>query len=100
MSRTGTTTRVREKTETAEPPQYRVLLLNDDYTPMDFVVSLLVSVFRKGVGEATRIMLDVHEKGAGVCGVYPFEVAETKVEQANGLARQAGHPLQCDLEPA
>lgn len=100
MSRTATSTKVQPEAQTAEPPQYRVLLLNDDYTPMDFVVDVLVSVFRKGVGEATRIMLDVHEKGVGVCGVYPFEVAETKVDQVGGLARQAGHPLRCDLEPA
>jgi ATP-dependent Clp protease adaptor protein ClpS len=86
-------------TRTAEPPQYRVLLLNDDYTPMDFVVEVLVLYFRKSIEEATAIMLSVHRAGSGLCGVYPFEIAETKVAQVVGSARQAGHPLRCIMEP-
>lgn len=88
-------TRVRTRT----PPQYRVLLLNDDYTPMEFVVEVLVEVFRRTPQEATRIMLAVHHAGVGVCGVYSHEVAETKVHQVMEMAAEAGHPLQCVMEP-
>lgn len=81
-----------------EPPLYRVLLLNDDYTTMDFVVDVLRSVFHKSEPEATRIMLDVHHNGVGVCGLYPYDVAETKVEMVESLAREQGFPLKCTLE--
>jgi ATP-dependent Clp protease adaptor protein ClpS len=84
--------------QTDEPPMYRVLLHNDDYTTMEFVVQILMVVFHKPVEEATDIMLSVHRKGLGVCGVYPFEIAETKVELVHDLARQNGYPLKCSME--
>ena len=84
--------------ETAQPPQYRVILLNDDYTPMEFVVHILERFFNKNRQEATRIMLHVHRRGVGICGVYTYEVAETKVTQVMDFARQHQHPLQCTLE--
>jgi ATP-dependent Clp protease adaptor protein ClpS len=84
--------------EVREPPLYRVLLHNDDYTTMEFVVEILVSVFRKSMTDATRIMLNVHQNGVGVCGVYTFEVAETKVETVQALARENGFPLKCSME--
>ena len=77
---------------------YKVLMLNDDYTPMEFVVHVLERFFGKGREEATHIMLQVHHKGVGVCGVFSYEVAETKVNQAMDLARQNQHPLQCTIE--
>lgn len=83
-----------------EPPLYKVLLHNDDYTTMEFVVQILMVVFHKPLEEATRIMLNVHQQGVGVCGVYPFEVAETKVETVIRLARENGHPLRCTAEKA
>jgi len=91
-------TRARPKTQ--KPQQYKVLLLNDDYTPMEFVVLVLEEVFKKSREDAYTIMLHVHQKGVGVCGVYTFEVAETKVTQVMDMARENGHPLQCTLEPA
>lgn len=84
--------------ELREPPHYRVILHNDDYTTMDFVVDILCGVFRKRPEEAVLIMLAVHEKGRGDCGVYPAEVAETKVSIVHGKARAAGFPLRCSLE--
>ncbi len=93
---TGIVTKTRPKTK--KPNLYRVLLLNDDYTPMDFVVYVLERFFNKGHEDATRIMLHVHQKGVGVCGVYTFEVAETKVSQVMSFARQHQHPLQCTME--
>lgn len=81
------------------PDLYRVLLLNDDYTPMDFVVMLLQSIFRKDHDEATQIMLHVHTKGVGICGAYTREVAETKVRQVMDLSQKGQHPLQCTMEP-
>jgi ATP-dependent Clp protease adaptor protein ClpS len=81
-----------------EPPMYRVLLLNDDYTTMDFVVEVLRHVFRKSEEEATRIMLNVHNQGVGVCGYFPMEIAETKVDQVDSLARERGFPLKCTME--
>ena len=77
---------------------YKVLLLNDDYTPMDFVVYVLERFFNKPPEEATRIMLHVHQKGVGICGVYTYEVAETKVAQVTSFSRQHEHPLQCTME--
>ena len=81
------------------PDLYRVLLINDDYTPMDFVIMLLQSVFRKDHEAATQIMMHVHTKGVGVCGAYTREVAETKVRQVMDLSQQGEHPLQCTMEP-
>ena len=81
-----------------EPRRYRVLLHNDDYTSMDFVVAVLMDIFRKSVEEATAIMLAVHERGVGQCGIYTHEIAETKVAQVHTRARRAGFPLKCTLE--
>ena len=80
------------------PPLYRVILLNDDYTPMEFVVDVLQKIFFLDRTTATRIMLEVHTKGKGVCGVYTYEIAETKVAQVTGLAQQHQHPLLCTME--
>jgi ATP-dependent Clp protease adaptor protein ClpS len=93
-----TGTLVREKTKTKRPSLYKVLLLNDDYTPQEFVVWLLQSVFNRNIDDAMRIMLHVHQNGVGICGVYTFEVAETKVAQVMELSRQNQHPLQCTME--
>ena len=89
---------VKAKPKTKKPSMYKVLLLNDDYTPMEFVVHVLERFFAKSREEATRIMLHVHRRGVGVCGVYTFEVAETKVTQVIDFARRHEHPLQCTLE--
>jgi ATP-dependent Clp protease adaptor protein ClpS len=92
---------VREAKPTLQkPPLYKVLLLNDDYTPMEFVVIVLEQFFQKNREEATRIMLNVHQRGSGVCGIYSREIAETKVDQVMGFASQNQHPLQCTLEMA
>ncbi len=88
------------RTRVVEPPRYAVFLINDHYTTFDFVVQVLTSVFRKTVPEAVAITNDVHHKGRGICGYYDRQIAETKVQQANAMARQAGFPLKCDLEPA
>jgi ATP-dependent Clp protease adaptor protein ClpS len=93
---TGTVTKTRPKTK--RPNLYRVLLLNDDYTPMEFVVLVLQDVFNKSREDAMRIMLHVHQKGVGECGVYPYEVAETKVTRVMDTARKNQHPLQCVME--
>jgi ATP-dependent Clp protease adaptor protein ClpS len=85
-------------TRTKKPSLYRVLLLNDDYTPMEFVVYVLERFFQKSQEEATTIMLHVHQNGVGLCGVYTYEVAETKVAQVLDLARRNEHPLQCTME--
>lgn len=84
--------------EVREPRMYRVLLHNDDYTTMEFVVKVLVVVFHKQENEATQIMLSVHEKGVGVCGEYTAEVAEVKVSLVHRLARENGYPLKCSME--
>ena len=81
-----------------KPPLYRVILLNDDYTPMEFVVDILQSVFGMERNQATRVMLEVHTKGKGVCGVYSYEIAETKVAQVTTIAQQQQHPLLCTME--
>jgi ATP-dependent Clp protease adaptor protein ClpS len=81
-----------------EPDMYKVLLHNDDYTTMEFVIEVLMAVFSKKYQEATRIMLDVHRQGVGVCGVYTYEVAETKVETVRALAADNGFPLRCTME--
>ena len=88
----------RTRTRTQRPALYKVLLLNDDYTPMEFVVHVLERFFGKSREDATRIMLLVHHKGVGVCGVFTYEVAETKVAQVIEFARQHQHPLQCMME--
>jgi len=93
---TGVITETRTKTK--KPALYRVILLNDDYTPMEFVVYVLQRFFQKSVEEATTIMLHVHQNGVGICGIFTYEVAETKVTQVMELARQHGHPLQCTME--
>ncbi len=93
---TGVATKTRPKTK--RPSMYKVLLLNDDYTPMEFVIWVLQSIFNKGPEDATRIMLHVHQNGVGVCGVFTYEVAETKVAQVMELARRNQHPLQCTME--
>ena len=84
--------------KTKRPSLYKVLLLNDDYTPQEFVVWLLQAVFKKDAEEAVRIMLHVHQSGVGVCGVYTYEIAETKVAQVMELSRRNQHPLQCTTE--
>lgn len=84
--------------ETQEPPRFRVLLHNDDYTTMEFVVEVLMRVFQKSEPEATTIMLAVHNEGVGVCGVYTSEVAETKVDLVHRMAKVAGYPLRCSME--
>jgi ATP-dependent Clp protease adaptor protein ClpS len=86
--------------ETRRPSMYRVVLLNDDYTTMQFVVEILETVFDKSPAEAHRIMMHVHTRGQGVCGVYTHEIAETKVARVHELARTAGYPLRADLEEA
>jgi ATP-dependent Clp protease adaptor protein ClpS len=93
---TGTATKTRTKTK--RPNLYRVLLLNDDYTPMEFVVLVLQDVFNKSREEAMQIMMHVHQKGVGECGVFPYEVAETKVTRVMDTARKNQHPLQCVME--
>ncbi|MEC7489805.1 MAG: ATP-dependent Clp protease adapter ClpS [Pseudomonadota bacterium] len=91
---------VQTKPKTKKPAMYKVIMLNDDYTPMEFVILVLERFFNKGEQAATRIMLHVHQKGVGVCGVFTYEVAETKVQQVMDLAQQHQHPLQCTLEKA
>lgn len=96
----STLTQRKTSTTVTEPPQYAVHLINDHYTTFDFVVQVLTTVFGKSVPEAVKITNDVHHKGRGVCGIYDRQIAETKVDQANGMARQAGYPLKCTMEPA
>ncbi len=91
---------VRSKPKAKKPSMYKVIMLNDDYTPMEFVVMIIEKFFGKNREEATHIMLHVHQKGVGICGVYTYEIAETKVTQVMDLARQHQHPLQCTLEKA
>nr|WP_246135218.1 ATP-dependent Clp protease adapter ClpS [Novosphingobium sediminis] len=92
----ATKTRTRPK----KPSMFKVLMLNDDYTPMEFVVMVLKRFFNMDLEQATRVMLHVHQKGVGVCGIFPYEIAETKVNQVMDFARQNQHPLQCTLEKA
>jgi ATP-dependent Clp protease adaptor protein ClpS len=89
---------VQTRTKTKRPSMYKVLMLNDDYTPMEFVVHVLERFFSKTREEATQVMLHVHRRGVGVCGVYTYEVAETKVNQVTEFARRNQHPLRCTLE--
>jgi ATP-dependent Clp protease adaptor protein ClpS len=94
----GIATKTRAKPK--KPSQYKVLMLNDDYTPMEFVVLVLKRFFGMDLEQATRVMLHVHQRGVGVCGIFPYEIAETKVNQVMDFARQNQHPLQCTLEKA
>ena len=95
---TGVATRTRPKTK--KPSNYKVLMLNDDYTPMEFVVMVLQEYFKRDLETATQIMLKIHHEGRGVCGVYSKDVAATKVELVLAAARRGGHPLQCIMEAA
>lgn len=96
IGNTGTATKTRTKTK--KPSMYKVLMLNDDYTPMEFVVMVIEQFFSKSHDEAIQVMLHVHQKGVGICGVFTYEVAETKVTQVMDYARKNEHPLQCTLE--
>ncbi|ABV87853.1 MULTISPECIES: ATP-dependent Clp protease adapter ClpS [Shewanella] len=102
MSRTENIEHVEESVESElkQPSMYKVILNNDDYTPMDFVIEILQLFFKKDEQQATEIMLAIHHKGKGICGIYPFGIAETKVAQVNQFARQNQHPLLCSLEEA
>ena len=95
---TGTSTVTLTRTKTKKPSMYKVLLLNDDYTPMEFVIYVLQRFFSKSAEDATKVMLHVHQNGVGICGVFTYEVAETKVTQVMDLAQQHDHPLQCTME--
>jgi ATP-dependent Clp protease adaptor protein ClpS len=88
------------RTKPKKPSQFKVLLLNDDYTPMEFVVMVLKRFFSMDLEQATRVMLHVHQRGVGVCGIFPYEIAETKVNQVMDFAKENQHPLQCTLEKA
>jgi ATP-dependent Clp protease adaptor protein ClpS len=94
----STLTEKKSKTTVAEPPKYVVYLINDHYTTFDFVVQVLTTVFHKSIPEAVTITNDVHHKGRGSCGTYDKQIAETKVNQANSMARKAGFPLKCTME--
>ena len=96
----GVSVATRTRTRTKRPSHYKVLMLNDDYTPMEFVVHVLQRFFKMDMEEATRVMLHVHQRGVGICGVFSYEVAESKVNQVMDFARQNQHPLQCTLEKA
>ncbi len=93
---TGLLTKAEPKTK--KPSMYKVVLLNDDYTPMEFVIHILQRFFKMTTDEATQVMLQVHQKGAGICGIFTYEVAETKVNQVLSFSQQNDHPLQCTLE--
>lgn len=97
---TGAGVATKTRVETRKPSLYKVLMLNDDYTPMEFVVHVLQRFFRMNMEDATRVMLHVHQRGVGVCGIFTYEVAETKVTQVMDFAKQHQHPLQCTLEKA
>ena len=96
--RPNTGTAVKTKPETKKPAMYKVLMLNDDYTPMEFVVEVLETIFGMVRSQATRVMLEVHTKGKGICGTFSFEIAETKVAQVSSIAEQQQHPLLCTME--
>ena len=98
QDKSGSAVKERTKIQNQEPAQFKVVLLNDDYTTMEFVVRVLESVFQKSPAEAFRIMLQVHQNGRGMAGVYPWEVAETKVETVTSLARREGFPLRATIE--
>jgi len=102
MSKTGieisTKSSSEQKEKTTKPPMYKVIILNDDYTTMDFVVEILVEIFRKTLEKANEIMLNVHSKGKGICGIYTRDIAETKIETVHSIARSQGFPLKCTME--
>ena len=98
ISSNNTGTIIEEKIEIKKPSFYQVLIMNDDYTPMEFVILVLERFFKKSKAEATQIMLHVHQKGMGVCGLYPYEIAETKIVQVMDFAKKNQHPLQCTME--
>ena len=91
---------IKTRAKPKKPSQFKVLMLSDDYTPMEFVVMVLKRFFHMDLEQATRVMLHVHQRGVGVCGIFPYEIAETKVNQVMDFARQNQHPLQCTLEKA
>jgi ATP-dependent Clp protease adaptor protein ClpS len=91
---------VKNDQEIREPKMYRVILHNDDYSTMDFVIEILISIFHKPAADATRIMLDVHKKGMGICGVYTYDIAATRVARVHQLAKKREFPLKCSLEEA
>ena len=99
IQRTGDLAVEEAKPKLKRPQLYRVLLINDDYTPMEFVVIVLQQFFRLSHDDAVQVMLNVHTRGSGVCGVYPFEIAQTKVREVMNFAKDNEHPLQCTLEP-
>lgn len=84
--------------EIREPKKYQVYLLNDDYTSMDFVIDILIGIFRKSYSDAHQIMLQVHQNGRGLCGIYSYEIAETKIHQVSSLSRESGFPLKAIME--
>ncbi|MCA1796119.1 MAG: ATP-dependent Clp protease adaptor ClpS [Geobacteraceae bacterium] len=96
----GVTRDTKTQRKNAVPPRFVVIMHNDDYTTMEFVIMVLCDVFHKSNAEATSIMLTIHTKGKAVCGSYPFEIAETKVESVHRMAKQEGHPLRCTIQPA
>ena len=98
QNQVGIATKIRAKPK--KPSQFKVLMLNDDYTPMEFVVMVLKRFFNMDLEQAARVMLHVHQRGVGVCGIFTYEIAETKVNQVMDFARQNQHPLQCTLEKA
>lgn len=104
MSTNITIDKQRQKAELsaklAPPPLYQVIMLNDDFTTMDFVVNVLMQIFRKNIDEAERIMLTIHHQGKGICGVYPKDIAATRIHQVHQLAQLEQHPLKCVMEPA
>lgn len=96
--KSGTQTLIKPKEKLAEPPMYKVVLLNDDFTPMDFVVHILRKFFKKNETEANQIMLQIHHQGSGVAGVFTSEIAESKVLQVNNYSKKNEHPLKCIME--
>ena len=88
----------REEIEAREPEEYRIYLINDDFTTIEFVISILIKVFHKNLMEATKLTMEVHRKGRGLAGVYPYDIAITKVQQVHAMARQRGFPLRCAME--
>ena len=102
MSQTNTEILIKssskKKEKVSKPPMYKVIILNDDYTTMDFVVEILIKIFRKTLEKANKIMLNVHRRGKGICGLYTREIAETKIEIVHTLAQAQGFPIKCTME--